>query len=370
MAARRREREDTGLGGLNRPAAFGAGWRGLLRKNAILLAFTAFIMVMPFWAAPLSKSIDIPIVLTMRLVGIYAIVAVGLNLLMGYAGQVSLGQGAFFGIGAYASALLTTKAGFPVWLGIPCAVLVALIFGILLAPVLRLKGHYLAMGTLAMGIVVFVFLREMTWLTGGNDGVRNIPHLSLPFLEVTSTRGEFYYVWVIVIIVLALCSKLVESRVGRAMRALHQSEVAAEAMGVPVSALKKRVFVLSAALGGLAGGLFAHLQRFIDPNQFTIILSISLVTMVVIGGMESVWGSVFGAGLITFLPKLVEALPRWFGDVPDWLEKYSNYEGMVLGLIIMLTMVFMPSGITRGLVDLFSRRRSPFVNPFRRKAVD
>lgn len=360
-----REPESPGRSLAGRP-----DWKGMLKKNAILLGFTAFIALMPLWATPLSRSIDIPIILTMRLVGVYAIVAVGLNLLMGYAGQVSLGQGAFFGIGAYASALLTTKAGFPVWLGIPCAVLAALLFGILLAPVLRLKGHYLAMATLAMGIVVFVFLREMTWLTGGNDGVRNIPHLSLPFLEVASTKGEFYYVWIIAIITLALCSRLVDSRIGRAMRALHQSEVAAEAMGVPVAAVKKRVFVLSAALGGLAGGLFAHMQRFIDPNQFSVLLSISLVTMVVIGGMESVWGSVFGAGLITFLPKLVEALPRWLGEVPDWLEKYSNYEGMILGVIIMLTMVFMPSGITKGMVDLVRWRRSPFVNPFRRKAVD
>jgi branched-chain amino acid transport system permease protein len=288
---------------------------------------------------------------------------------MGYAGQVSLGQGAFFGIGAYTSALLTTKAGFPVWLGIPCAILVALAFGFLVAPVLRLKGHYLAMATLGMGILVFVFLREMTWLTGGNDGVRSIPDLALPYLQASTTRGEFYYVWAAAIIVLALCSNLVDSRVGRAMRALHQSEVAAEAMGVPVSALKKKVFVLSAALGGLAGSLFAHLQGFIDPNQFSILLSVSLVTMVVIGGMESVWGSVLGAGLITFLPKLVEALPRWLGDVPNWMEKYSNYEGMILGIIIMLTMVFMPSGIIRGLVVLTRHRRRPFVNPFRRKAV-
>lgn len=367
---RREMGEDTAAKGLRARAIEALNLPIFLKRNALLIAFSTFIMIMPAWASPLSKPLGIPIILTMRLVGVYTIVAVGLNLLMGYAGQVSLGHGAFFGIGAYTSALLAARAGLPVWVGIPCAVLVALIFGVLLAPLLRLKGHYLAMATLAMGIVIFVFMREMTWLTGGNDGVRNIPDLALPFLKVTTTQGEFYYVWVIAIIALALCSNLVNSRVGRAMRALHQSEVAAEAVGVPVSSMKKRVFVLSAALGGLAGALFAHLQGFIDPNQFSILLSISLVTMVVIGGMESVWGSVFGAGLITFLPKLVEQLPRWLGDVPGWLEKYSNYEGMVLGVIIMLTMVFLPSGITKGLVDMVRNRRSPFENPFRRKAVD
>ena len=351
-----------------------AWWVGLVRRNRTLLVFILFMAVLPLWAERLSKPLDIPILLTMRLVGVFAIAAVGLNLLTGYAGQVSLGQGAFFGIGAYTSALLTVKAGFPVWLGILAAIVVAGLFGLLVAPVLRLKGHYLAMATLGLGIIVFVFMREMTWLTGGNDGVRNIPSLALPGIGIGEMkeymRAEYYFIWTIAIIVLALCANLVRSRIGRALQALHQSEVAAEAMGVNVAGQKIRVFVLSAAMGGLAGGIYAHLQGYIDPNMFFITLSISLVTMVVIGGMESIWGAVAGAAVITFLPKFVEAIPKWVGDAPKWLERYSNYEGIIFGLILILTMVFMPAGITRGLSDMMRYRRSPFVNPFRKKVVE
>ncbi len=338
--------------------------------TASILIFMVIIFTLPLWIDKLSKPLDIPFLLTMRLVGIYTIAAVGLNLLMGYAGQVSLGQGAFFGIGAYTSALLSVKAGFPVWLGIIAAVLVSAIFGLLVAPVLRLKGHYLAMATLGLGIIVFVFLRELTFLTGGNDGITSIPDLSIPFIKLTTTKSEYYFVWIIAIIVLALCANIVNSRLGRALRALHQSDIAAEAMGVNVSGAKIRVFVLSAALGGLAGGIFSHLQGYIDPNLFFITLSISLLTMVVIGGMESIWGAMAGAAVITFLPKVVEAVPKWVPDAPQWLERYSNYEGIVFGLILILTMIFMPSGITKGLSDMVRYRRSPFVNPFRKKVVE
>jgi branched-chain amino acid transport system permease protein len=343
---------------------------GLAKRNRAIIIFLLFMAALPFWAGPISKPIGIDIVFVMRLVGVFTIVAVGLNLLLGYAGQVSLGQGAFFGIGAYTSALLTVKAGFPIWLGILAAIAVSALFGLLVAPVLRLRGHYLAMATLGLGIIVFVLLREMTFLTGGNDGVRNIPDLAIPFYEAATKRAEYFFVWSIAIVVLALCANLVRSRVGRAIQALHQSEVAAEAMGVNVSGQKIRIFVLSAALGGLAGGIYAHLQGYIDPNMFTITLSVSLLTMVIVGGMESIWGAVAGAGLITFLPKIVEAIPKWVGDAPRWLERYSNYEGVVFGLILVVTMIFMPSGITRGLSDMVRYRSSPFVNPFRRKVVE
>jgi branched-chain amino acid transport system permease protein len=357
---------------------------GLLKRNRMLLLFSLFIAVMPFWAERVYRTVSLDFVFIMRLVGVYAIAAVGLNLLMGYAGQVSLGQGAFFGIGAYTSALLTLKAGFPVWVGIALAVVVSAIFGLLVAPVLRLKGHYLAMATLGLAIIVFVFLREMTWLTEGNFGLSGIPALNLPFTDITgfdlpliaqkSQRPEiyleFYLIWLMAIVVLALCANLVRSRVGRSMRALHQSEIAAEAMSVNVSAQKIKVFMLSAALGGLAGGIYANLQGYIDPNMFFITLSISILTMVVIGGMESIWGAVAGAAVISFLPKIVEAIPKWVGDAPRWLERYSNYEGIIFGLILILTMIFMPAGISRGLSDMVRLRRSPFVNPFRKKAVD
>ncbi|MBC7254122.1 MAG: branched-chain amino acid ABC transporter permease [Actinobacteria bacterium] len=359
------------------PGRFSSSARSLLsiiRSYHLFLGLGVFLALFPLWADRISRPLGIPLVMVMRLVGIYTIAAVGLNLLIGYAGQVSLGHAAFFGVGAYTSALLCLKAHFPPWLGIPAAVAVSAVLGFTVAPVLRLKGHYLAMATLGLGMVFFVFMREMTWLTGGNDGLRNIPALYLPGLAIGEGRDylrkEYFFIWIIALLVLLFCHNLVRSRSGRAMLALHQSEVAAEVMGVDVSWEKIKAFVLSAALAGLAGGIFAHIQGYIDPNLFTIVLSIQLVTMVVVGGMESIWGAVAGAGVITFIPKVVEALPKWLGEVPHWLEKYSNYEGIIYGLILVLTMVFMPKGITRGLADMVRYRRSPFVNPWRKKALE
>ncbi len=343
----------------------------LMKANRILLVFAIFIALLPIWATPLAKPLHLNIVLTMQLVGIFTIAAVGLNLLIGYAGQVSLGHSAFFGVGAYTSAILAVKTHFPVWAAIILAIIASAVIGLLVAPILRLKGHYLAMATLGLGFIAFVFMREMTWLTNGNAGITNIPPLSLPGLAITTEKSEFYLIWVAVLAILALCANLVRSRTGRAIRALHQSDVAASAMGVNVSWEKIKVFMLSAALGGLAGGLYAHLQGYIDPNLFYITLSIELVAMVVIGGMDSIWGAVAGAGVLVFLPKIVDALPKWIGPgVPKWLANYSNYEGLVFGLVLILTMIFMPSGITRGLSDFARYRRSPFVNPFRKKAVE
>lgn len=341
-----------------------------MKRNKSLLILAVSIALLGWLGGYLTDIVSIDVVYVMRLVGVFTIAAVGLNLLMGYAGQVSLGQGAFFGVGAYTSALLAVKAGFPVWLSIIFAIAVAAMMGLLVAPVLRLKGHYLAMATLGLGIIAFVFFRELVWLTNGNDGLRNIPDLALPGLEITTRKSEYFFVWIVALIVLALCGNLVRSRVGRSIRALHESEVAASAMGVNVSRQKIKIFILSAALAGLAGGIFAHLQGYIDPGSFDILLSIELVTIVVVGGMESIWGAVAGSALIVFLPQIIQAIPKWLGDVPRWVQRYSLYEGIIFGLILILTMIFMPSGITKSLTDMVRYRKSPFVNPFKKKVVE
>ncbi len=339
----------------------------LKRKRAVLL-FALVMASLPLWEGPVSDLISVRLLYTLRLVGIYAIVAVGLNLLIGYAGQVSMGHAAFFGIGAYTSAILATRLGWPSWLTIVLATIMAAVIGIALGwVVLRLKGHYLAMATLSLGIIAFVLFRELLPLTGGNDGINYIPRLSLPGMTINSKVGEYFFIWVIAILVLLFAQNVITSRTGRALKALDFSEVAADAMGVNVALHKIKVFTLSAALAGLAGGIFAHIQTFIDPKSFDVTLSIMLVTMVVIGGMSSIWGAVAGAAVISFIPKVVEALPKWFGNVPDWVKNYSNYQALVLGLLLVLTIVFMPSGITRGLADFVKFRKSPFNNPFRRR---
>lgn len=330
--------------------------RRVWRRYKAFLLFTPFVMTLPLWAERLGKAISLNIVYLMRMVGTFTLVAVGLNLLMGYAGQASLGHGAFMGIGAYTSAILATRWGWPAWVGILLGMLVAAAVGYLVAPILRLRGHYLAMATLGVGIVAYIFFREMTALTEGNVGIREIPKLNFLGLVISSRNGEFYFVWIIAIIVLLMCQNLVQSRVGRAIRAFHQSEVAARVMGVNVPSYKMKVFVLSAALGGLAGGIYSHFQGYINPSQFDVMLSIQLVVMVVVGGMESIWGSVAGASLVVFLPSVVEALPKWLGNVPAWVRQYSNYEGLVFGAILVLTMIFLPKGITTSTVEFFHRK--------------
>ncbi len=336
----------------------------LAAKYAPPLFMLLFLATFPLWERPLRTSLHINLLEQMRLIGIFTIVAVGLNLLVGYAGQISLGHGAFIGIGAYASALLSVRAHAPVYLSIPAAVLITLAVALLIAPVLRLKGHYLAMATLAFAIITFICLREMTWLTRGNLGLREIPKLPIPGLRLSGVKPdyywkpEYYFIWAVVLLVLLFSRNLVSSRPGRALRALHHSEAAAETLAIDTSRYKIKVFALSAALAGLAGAIFAHLQGIITPAGFDFNLSIKLLVMVVIGGMASVWGSLAGAAFVVLLPKVVQAAPTWFGSRAGELS--ANVENIIFGVALILVMVLMPSGLTRGLSDMFRHRRNPF----------
>ena len=228
--------------------------------------------------------------------GLFAILAVGLNLLMGYAGQISLGHAAFFGLGAYASAILTTRHGWNPWLALGAGLVVTGLIAYLIArPVLRLKGHYLAMATLGFGIIVHILLVQTGSLTGGPDGIGEIPPLSL-FGWAIDTDGRWYgVIAATLLLVVLLALNLMDSRTGRALRALHGSEVAAGLMGIDTAAAKTSVFVLAALTAGLAGSLFAHQQAFVSPDSFNFFVSIELVTMVVLGGMASTYGAILGA---------------------------------------------------------------------------
>lgn len=329
-----------------------------LKRNAAPIIFAIFVLTLPIYANAVRNVIKIDIIWTMRAVGIFSIVTVGLNMLMGYAGQISLGHSAFFGIGAYTTAILTVKADFPVMITLFIAILMAGLVGFVVgAPILKLKGHYLAMATLGLGIIGFICFRELTWLTGGNDGINGIPPLNFIFTARTTT-SQYLVIWFFALIVLLLTQNIVRSRIGRSFKAIHSSEVAAASMGMNVSLMKTKAFVLSAAYAGLAGALFAHIQGgFIGPGSFDISLSVLLLTMTVIGGMESVWGAVAGSALLTFLPEVVKALPRWFKDVPYWISNYSNYEMLIFGLVLTLTMIFMPEGITKGIKEALRKRK-------------
>jgi len=272
-------------------------------------------------------------------VGLHAILAVGLNLLMGYAGQISLGHAAFFGLGAYASAIFTTRYGWNPWPAMATGmVLTGVVAFVMARPILRLKGHYLAMATLGFGIIIHIVLVQAGDLTGGPDGLAGIEPLSLFGWEVDSDLRWYGVIGFVMLAVVLLALNLMESRTGRALRALHGSEVAAEMMGIDTTAAKTGVFVLAALIASLAGSLFAHQQAFVSPDSFSFFFSIELVTMVVLGGMASTYGAILGALVLTFLPEL--------------LVVFEDYEVMIFGAILMLMMIFMPQGVIGGLQDL------------------
>ena len=277
-------------------------------------------------------------------IGIHTLLVVGLNLLMGYAGQISLGHAAFFGLGAYTSGILTATYGFNPWLamllGLVVSGLAALLIGI---PALKLRGYYLAMATLGFGIIVYIVFNEAQKLTGGPSGLSGIPSLSLAGFPLNTPRRLYFLIWLIVGIILALSANLVNSRLGRGLRALHDSEAAAQSLGVNTARLKLLIFIWSALYASLAGSLYAHTLNFIAPSSFGFMFSIKLVTMVVLGGMASIWGSLLGAGALTVLPEL--------------LTVFHDFEMVIFGAILMAVMIFLPRGLVRGILDLYENRR-------------
>ena len=268
----------------------------------------------------------------MVFMGIYSLISIGLSLLMGYAGQISLGHAAFFAIGAYTSGILTTKAHLsPLPAFLAAIVLTACIAFLIGIPTLRLKGHYLAMATLGFGQIVYVALNASVDFTGGPSGFGEIPRIALGNLIVESQLSRYCLVWALVIMVLLFSLNLIHSRVGRALRSIHSSELAANAMGVNTSKYKIQVFVLSAIYASIAGSLYAHFVTFISPGSFDLEFSILLVTMVVVGGMANVWGALLGTVLLALLP--------------EFLRGFKDYNILIYGSTLLLIVIFMPEGL-------------------------
>ena len=307
------------------------------RARLPLLLLTIIVAVLP-WFLPNRFYLEIAI-----LIAINAIVCIGLNLLFGYAGQISLGHAGFFGLGAYSSALMAA-GGVPTLLAVVVTVFVggALSF-VLGTAVLRLAGHYLAMATLGIGIVIWIFLVREVGLTGGPDGMAVVP------LRVGSVAVTGHLLWygifgLLLICITFLAQRFVRSPIGRALRAISGSEVAAAAAGIDVSKYKVLVFVISAVLAILVGTLYAHYAQFISPGEATFLRSVELVTMIVLGGLASIYGAIVGAAILTVLPFLFASL--------------HDYEMVVVGLVLIFCVVFLPKGIVPSLADYWSRRRS------------
>ena len=278
-----------------------------------------------------------------NLIAINAIVVLGLNLFIGYAGQISLGHAAFFGLGAYGSAITTVNFEINPWLAMfLVAGLVALVALIIGVPILRLSGHYLAMATLGLNFVVHTVLLQWDQVTGGPSGFSGIPSLAIGEFEFWDEVSLHYLIWTFAMLALLLCLNLVRSGVGRGLAALAGDETAAAALGVNIRNAKIKVFVLSAILASIAGSLFAHTYSFVSPDSFGIFTSADMVIMVVIGGMGSIWGSLFGAALITLLP--------------EWMDLFETYKDFVHGGILVLVLMFLPQGLVTGLIDIFKTR--------------
>jgi branched-chain amino acid transport system permease protein len=290
-----------------------------------------FILLFPFVVrnfGALSNYVDV-----MIFGGMFCMVTLGLCMLMGYAGQISLAQAAFFGIGAYTSGILTSRFGFNPWAAMPMGALVAAAVAWLVGiPALRLKGHYLAMATLGFGVIVNIVLNEEIDWTGGPSGMSDIPGLSIHGWKITGELPWYFLVWGTVFLMLLFCFHVLHSRVGRGLRAIHEEEAAAEAMGVPTARYKLQVFVLSAVFAALAGSFFTHYVGFLAPGSFSLMWSMRFLLMVMVGGMQSLWGALLGTVLLTFVSN-------------EWLQVFADYEILVYGGILLAVALFLPGGL-------------------------
>jgi branched-chain amino acid transport system permease protein len=321
----------------------------LCRSNTVLVGtilLLAFLVALPFVVGNYTLYI-------INLIAIHAIVAIGLNILVGYTGQISLGHAGFFAIGAYSCVLLMVKAGVPFVIALPAAGLVSACFGFLLGlPSLRLEGPYLAIATLGFGMAVTQVISHWDF-TGGHMGIE-APKMSLgPF--VAETGIEQYAVIMAVTVLLTIAAvNLMKTRVGRAFVAIRDSEIAAEAMGVNLTWYKTLAFAVSAFYTGVAGALMAFALEHVSAGSFNLILSITFLAMVIVGGLGSVMGSIMGAALLTYLqlklqiiqeapvigPFLLELSNRYF--TPEGLP---NIQSIVIGGIMIAIVIFEPLGM-------------------------
>jgi branched-chain amino acid transport system permease protein len=278
-------------------------------------------------------------VFLLSLLAIYALVALGLNLLMGYTGQIAAGHAGFLALGAYFTAIIGENLQ---WMPCPVTLLLAGIFtgavGFLLGiPILRLKGFYIAMATIAFGVVVSEVILQWSSLTGGDDGF-SVPTAHIGGFVFDSDYKLYYLIVPITLIMTLLAKNLVNGYIGRAFIALRESEIAAQTIGIDLAMYKTIAFAISAFYTGVAGGLFAYLITYLSPDAFTIELSVDFVAMIVIGGMGSILGSIIGAVILTGMQQVLAGL--------------LDLQVLIFGISLIVFMIFMPKGITGMIYDL------------------
>ncbi|VVQ06238.1 Vitamin B12 import ATP-binding protein BtuD [Pseudomonas fluorescens] len=312
-----------------------------MNPRYLLLALLLVVGVAPLLLPPYYVTL-------LNYIGMYAMVVLGLVLLTGVGGMTSFGQAAFVGLGAYTSAYLTTTEQLPAWLawagtspwltllvGVALTASVALILGAL---TLKLSGHYLPLGTIAWGLSLYYLFGTLESL-GGHTGVGGLPSISLFGLKLDKGENIYYLIWTLLLLAIVITQNLLNSREGRAIRALKGGQVMAESMGVNTFRSKMVIFVISAVFAAISGWLYAHTQRFVNPTPFGLNMGIDYLFMALIGGVGSVWGALLGAGILTMLK-------QWLQDwLPHLLGNTGNYEIIVFGILIVILMQRAPGGL-------------------------
>ena len=316
-------------------ASFDPGARRRAAVHPVTLLVVAALIVLP-WVEPDKFALHI-----LSLIAIASIAAMGLQVLLGYSGQLSIGQAAFYGIGAYTSALLTARLGVPFPLALIGAGAAAAVASLLMVPITRLTGAYLAVATLGFSIIVFLFIQNEEWLTGGSYGFIGIPRAELFGYALRDPMWSYYLNVGVAAIVYFTFARIEGSRFGRAINAIRQDADAARASGIRVTLLKSECFVIAAFVAGLAGSLYAHEVRYLAPNDFTFWKSIEMLIMVVIGGVGSLAGAILGAAVVVGLP--------------EYLRAIGDYRMLVFGAILIATMLFGEGGLAALLVTLGRR---------------
>jgi len=275
--------------------------------------------------------------------GVYSIVVMGLGILLGWAGQMSLAQAAFLGIGAYTSAYFTTHVGLNFWQALPLSILMSALVGVGVGyPCLRLSGHYLALATIGFGIITQLVLINWKAVTNGSDGITGIPAPPpIGSISFESYGTYFYIVLGFVVLCAYIAARIKATRVGRAMEAIRENELAASAMGINTTRYKILAFVLAGSYAGLAGSLLAHSIKFISPDSYSFDQSVVFLVMLILGGSSSIGGAILGAALLTLLPEVLRPL--------------KNSYIMVYGAAVVAMIIFMPQGLV-GLIEALTNR--------------
>jgi branched-chain amino acid transport system permease protein len=290
----------------------------------------------------------------MVVVMLHAMPALGLALLMGHTGQISLGHAAFYGLGAYGTAALSVHAGVSPWLSIPVIVAVVGVVSSYLGWVIfRLRGHYLAVATLGLGVIVSIAFVELRQWTGGPNGLSGIPPLRILDFAFSSDTRFFYVAWVVLILLVVAAQNLVRAPIGLLMRGIAESERAVASVGSDVEALKRKILVISAVYAAIGGALYAHYVGYISPQPFGVDFSIRLVVIIAIGGFVSIPGVLFGVAFVTL--------------IAEPLQDLGYYDVVVYGVLLVAIISFMPQGLLQAVFDASRRFVAAFA--LRRKPV-